>query len=185
MAATDKFKIDKFTAKLKHGGSRANLFQVEINKAPSRASAGEDNFKYMCKASGIPASTIGTYEVPYFGRTIKFAGDREFTELSTTVINDEDYKMRNFIESWMAALNSNDTNETTLDFGTRKDYTSDIKLQTYKKAGKSAVDQAWKFIGCWPSALSSTDLNWDSTNAIQEFTVTWQYDYYEHKPATT
>jgi len=180
MAASTKFEIDKFTQRLKGGGARPNLFEVTIPKVPDKTTGGEGMFQYMCKASGIPASTIGTYEVPYFGRTIKFAGDREFTELSTTVINDENYQMRNLFESWMSLLNGHQNNTTDIDFGTRTDYAKDITLKTYKKAGKD-VDQTWKFIGCWPSALSSTDLNWDSTNAIQEFTVTWQYDYYEHK----
>ena len=182
--ASRNFQISNFTSKLTGGGARANLFEVTILNAPNNTTGGNSDFQYKCKASGIPASTIGTYEVPYFGRTIKFAGDREFTELSTTVINDEDYQMRNLIESWMALLNGHKDNTTDIEFGDRKQYAKDITLKTYRKAG-SEVDQTWNFIGCWPSALSSTDLNWDSTNAIQEFTVTWQYDYYEHKPATT
>ena len=51
----------------------------------------------------------------------------------------------------------------------------------YKKDGTK--DQDWVFVNCWPSNMSSIDLNWDSVNTIQEFTVDWQYDYYYHGQA--
>ena len=38
-------------------------------------------------------------------------------------------------------------------------------------------------MNCWPANMSSIDLNWDSVNTIQEFTVDWQYDYYYHGQA--
>jgi len=32
---------------------------------------------------------------------------------------------------------------------------------------------------CWPSELAAIDLNYDSTDAIEEFTVTLQYQWFE------
>ena len=51
----------------------------------------------------------------------------------------------------------------------------------YKKDG--SVDQKWDFYNDWPSNVSAIDLNWDSVNTIQEFTIDWQYDYYLHDKA--
>jgi hypothetical protein len=178
--ATANFKITNFTSKLTHGGARPNLFEVNIGNIPAivKTKTGSSDFKFFCKSFQIPGSVLGTYELPYFGRTIKFAGDRQFAEFTTTVINDEGYAMRNIFDSWLNGLNDHKSNVSGKNLGSRTMYTSDMTLTTYKKLG--TADQTYKFIGCWPSAVSSIDLNWDSTNAIQEFSVTWQYDHYTH-----
>ena len=43
----------------------------------------------MARATAIPTSSIGFSEVPYFGRTIKVAGQRRYDDWLITVINDE------------------------------------------------------------------------------------------------
>ena len=45
------------------------------------------------------------------------------------------------------------------------------------------ADVKWDFYNAWPSNVSAIDLNWDSVNTIQEFTIDWQYDYYLHGQA--
>ena len=37
--------------------------------------------------------------------------------------------------------------------------------------------RSYQFVGMWCSDLSAMDLSWDS-EAIQEFTATFQYDYW-------
>jgi hypothetical protein len=44
--------------------------------------------------------------VQYFGRELKFAGNRTFSDWTITVINDEDFTVRNAFERWMNGLNS-------------------------------------------------------------------------------
>lgn len=175
------FNISQFTANMKGGGARPNLFKLRIPSIPSSVSVrtGLSDIEFFCKSvSGLPTSTLGTIEIPYFGRTIKFAGDREFAELTTTIINEEDMKVRNIMDSWINSMNNMKDNTSKTDFGSRNDFSSIINLTTFKKDGD--IDQQFAFQKCWPSAVSSIDLNWDSTNSIQEFTITWQYDNYQH-----
>ena len=178
------FNVNEFTSKFKGGGARPNLFKVRLSSLPNAVSErnGVNDFEFFCKSvSGIPASTIGAIEVPYFCRTIKFAGDREIGELTTTIINEEDMQVRNILDSWVNGLNGMINNRAGSSLGTRTEFTTSLSLHTYRKVG--VEDQKWVFEKCWPSMVSSIDLNWDSTNTLQEYTVTWQYDTYKHDKA--
>jgi hypothetical protein len=64
--------ISDFAAKFK-GGVRPNLFRVNI-VAPEFFT----DLDFLCKATTIPASTIGKVEVPYRGRKLQVPGDRTF-----------------------------------------------------------------------------------------------------------
>ena len=106
------FNINEFKSQLTGGGARSNLFQVQILN-PIDPSA---DFKapFMIKTAGLPESTVGQFTVPYFGRQVKYAGDRTFADWAVTIINDEDFLVRNSIEAWLNAINSHDSNTRAL-----------------------------------------------------------------------
>ena len=83
------FNINEFKSQLVGGGARPTLFQVQILN-PVLPNA---DFKvpFMVKTAQLPGSTLGTIEVPYFGRNVRYAGDRTFEDWTVTVINDEDF----------------------------------------------------------------------------------------------
>ena len=177
--------ISGFITAMAGGGARTNLMMVTMT---NNAYAGFTDWTYMCKASNIPGSTITPIEVPYFGRNVKVAGEsREFGPLTTTVVNDEGRAIYQGMLLWMADMNHPEKNLSKKNLygssgsGTRGNYCADIELKMFKKDGTD--DQTWKFANCWPSNMSAIDLNWDSVNTIQEFTIDWQYDYYLHKQA--
>jgi hypothetical protein len=39
--------------------------------------------------------------------------------------------------------------------------------------------RTYQFNGIFPSAISPIDLDWNATDQIEEFTVTFQYDWWE------
>ena len=65
---------------------------MEYQTPPTKAS-------FLVKATTIPASTIGSYDVYYHGKAIKVAGDRTFDTWDTTIFNDEDFGIRKTLES--------------------------------------------------------------------------------------
>ncbi len=166
------FNINDMKAHLKLGGARPSLFQVQITN-PVNA-LGDIQTPFMCKAATIPASTLGTIEVPYFGRKIKLAGDRTFEEWTTTLINDEDFLVRNSIEEWSNAINNHESN--LRDFGSASplQYKSEAEVTQFSKTG--TILRVYKFEGIWPSVVSTIDLAWETVDTIEEFTVSWQYD---------
>ena len=179
MAAAD-FAITKFKASLKHGGARPSLFKV-IFDYPSGIPDPPTRATFLVRATTIPASTIGSYDVYYHGKAIKVAGDRTYDTWDTTIFNDEDFGIRNTLENWMAAISDHSLNTRDKDKfpsndrseGDTASYKSTLKVRQFSKAGETL--RTYIFKGAWPSALSTINLDW-GTQEIEEFTCTWLYD---------
>ena len=70
-------QIDDFKANLLGGGARTNQFRVTITP-PVGISIGLDvrRTSFLCSATSLPQTELGTVELKYRGRTINIAGDR-------------------------------------------------------------------------------------------------------------
>jgi len=169
------FNINEFKSRgLTKGGVRPSLFQVQINPNIGEDSVALDKFTFTCRASEVPAATIESVNVPYFGRQIKLAGDRTFGDWSVTVMNDEDYVVRNMFEDWSNKINQLVGNVKILPGNSYK-FTDALVTQFSKDGG---VIRAYNFVGIFPVQVSNMALDWDNTNAIQTFDVTFAYDYW-------
>ena len=162
------FNINEFKSQLTGGGARANLFQVQILNPVDPVA----DFKvpFMVKAANIPSSDVSSFKTTYFGRTIAYAGTRTFATWQVTVINDEDYQIRNSMEAWMNAINSHEGNVS----GLPQDYKTDALITHYSKNGDPI--RSYKFEGLFPTSVSTMAMTWDGADAIQEFTVDFDYD---------
>ena len=177
------FAVSEFKSALKQGGARSSLFNVEFQYPSGIIKPNPPNqSSFLVKATTIPASTIGSYDVYYHGKAIHVAGDRTFDTWDTTIINDEDFGIRNTLESWMAAISDHSLNTRDKSvFATSGDqaegdsakYKSTLQVQQLSKAGEDL--RTYIFKGAWPSALSTINLDWSSSE-IEEFTCTWMYD---------
>jgi hypothetical protein len=160
------FNISEFTSNLAGDGARPNLFDVNV-------SVFDQKLTFTCKAAQLPGSTIGTVPVFYFGREVKFAGNRSFPEWTITVINDEDFSVRNQLESWMNSINSHEGN---LAENLWQSYTFDADVNQYGKDG--ALIKTYTFKNMFPTDISPIDLDWSSNDAMEEFQVTFAYQYW-------
>ena len=174
------FNIADFQEALAHQGARPNLFEMTLT-VPSIPTVVNTNFQRLCKTAQIPGSTIGVVEVQYFGRPVKMPGNRTFENLTTTIINDEDFVLRNSMETWMSFLNSHEGNKTEVSGGTAGlNYTGTLIIQQYTRAGKSSTDGRYTFNKCWPVNVAPIDLDWGTNDTIEEFTVEWAYDWWSN-----
>jgi len=165
------FNINEFKSQLTGGGARANLFQVQIlNPIDSSADL---KSAFMIKTAALPESTVGEFVVPYFGREVKYAGDRKFGPWSVTILNDEDFLVRNSLEAWMNAINSHDSNTRALP----QDYKSNALITQYGKDGSAL--RTYVFEGMFPVSVDAIAMGWDTNDAIQEFGVTFSYDLWK------
>ena len=169
------FNIQEIRSQLVLGGARASLFQVQI--ANPANGAGDIKVPFMVKAAAIPASTLGSIEVPYFGRKIKVAGDRTFAEWSVTIINDEDFLIRNAMEQWMNSINSHAGNIREFGSASPLLYKSNAQITQFSKTGVPIREYTYN--GMFPTEVSAIEMAWETTDAIEEFTVTFQYDFWE------
>ena len=180
------FSITKFRAAI-GTGSRPNLFKVMVT--PPRTT-GYDlaNFEYLCRSGSLPSSTLGTIEIPMnAGRRLKMGGDRTFSEWTSTILNDEGYKIRSTIEKWQ-----NDIVKVNFDLGVIGNRSAaiggqdgnglygSVMIYQLKEDGSSVPNGSYRLINCWPTDISAIDLSYDTTDAVEDFTVTWTYDYFEN-----
>jgi hypothetical protein len=172
------FNINEFRSQMQGDGARPNLFEVTL-PFPAFALPGNAQTKltFMCKTAQLPGSTVNTVPVQYFGRELKFAGNRTFQDWSVTIINDEDFVIRNAFERWMNGMNSHATNVRNPAASTPNGYTVDGEVRQYGKGGNTL--KKYKFIGLFPTDLSTIDVDWGSNDTIEEFTVNLSYQWWE------
>ena len=182
MATTRENKsISDFKSALIGGGARPNLFEVELTTLPGGVTWDADNFRYMCKAASLPASTIANIDVPFRGRIFKVAGDRTIDVWSVTVINDEDFKLRNAFEDWMNIIAKLDNN---LGATQPESYMTNAKVfqlgrgstksSTGNTGDANVVLKEYEMIDIFPTSVSAIDLSYDTGDTIEEFTVEFQ-----------
>ena len=174
--------ISDFKSRLVGGGARPNLFEVRMTDLPDFVDDWpSETFQFMCKAAALPASNIAPIDVPFRGRIFKVAGDRTIDTWTITVINDEDFRIRNAMEAWMdgiAKLSNNlgatnpsayMRNATVFQLGrgaTPRSVNSDGE--------RNAVLAEYEFIDIFPTNISEIALSYDSSDTIEEFTVEFQ-----------
>lgn len=169
------FDIERIKSNLQFGGARPSQFEIIVVPPLAVASLGIAKLRFTAKASSIPAETLGQVAVPYFGRTVKFAGERSYDDWSFTVINDEDWVVRSSMENWVDAINQSRANVRNSGATSSPiSYKGTASVIHYGKQGN--IIQIYTLEGCFPVLNSAIDLNWETANAIEEFSVTLAYD---------
>ena len=174
------FKIDSFKGKLQGGGARANLFKATIN-FPGYAGGDSELTSFLCKAAQLPASVVGQIDVPFRGRQLKIAGDRTFENWTVTIINDENFTIRNAFETWMNGINQHKQGEGLIN---PRDYQSDLIIDQLSRDNTAKPTKSIKIAGAFPVNVSGIDLSYDTTDAIEEYTVEFAYQYWESNTTT-
>ena len=170
------FNIQSFREAMQYDGQRPNLFRVTM---PTKGSIfNGTNLDLFAKATSIPGATIGTIIVPYFGREVKMAGNRTFPEWTITVINDETFAVRSQFENWMDYINTHASNTRKAGSG-QGAYTNTAKVEQFSKSGPStAITAVYSFHNIFPTDLSEITLDWGDNDVVEEYTVTFSYDYW-------
>jgi len=169
------FNITGFQGQLTGGGARANLFQVTIDNPVDRGSFIKTSF--MVQASTIPEATLGIATQNYFGRAIKYAGNRTFADWTATIINDEDFLIRDGMERWSNAINGLQTNLRSPGLRTAAQYKSNATVTQFSKDGLPI--RTYNFVGIFPVTIAAIALDWGSNDAIETFDCTFSYDYWQ------
>ena len=174
--------ISDFKSKLKGGGARPNLFEVELS-FPSAVQVDNDilqRARLLVKAAALPSSTIAPVDVPFRGRILKVAGDRTFETWTITVINDVDFAIRSSFEKWMNTINRMNDGSGLTD---PDSYQADAFVYQLDRDG--GILRTYKFYDLWPTNISTIDLSYETTDTIEEFTVEMQVQWWEAYKGTS
>ena len=186
--------LSQFKAKLAGGAARSNLFEVSIPTFPSSVSGawgpGDDAengiFKFLCKSATLPASNVGSIDIPFRGRILKVAGDRTFDDWTVSVINDEDFKIRTAFEQWANVMSKLDD---ATGVSNPSSYMTDAYVQQLGRGvspasasagdgGESAVLRTYKFYDIFPTTIGEIAVSYDDSDAIETFDITFKVQYF-------
>jgi len=172
------FNVNEFRSQLVGDGARPNLFEVSMPfPAFSLPANAQTKLTFMCKTAQLPGSTVNSVPVQYFGRELKFAGNRTFADWTINIVNDEDFIIRNAFERWLNGINSHNLNIRNPLAQAPANYTVDGQVTQFGKQGNTL--KKYKFIGLFPTDLAPIDVDWGANDAIEEFTVTLSYQWWE------
>ena len=168
--------ISGFKSKLAGGGTRPNLFEVEIAFPEETAIENDvkDKSRFLIKAAALPASNITPIDVNFRGRILKIAGDRTFDTWTITVLNDVDFSIRSAFEKWMNFINKMSDATGAQD---PAEYQPDAYVHQLDRDGSTL--RTYKFHDVFPTNISQVDLSYETVDAIEEFTVEMQVQWWE------
>jgi hypothetical protein len=164
--------IDQFKANLAGGGARANQFRVFFTSVGGIVQIPEKSL-FLCKAAALPGQTVTEIPVPFRGRNLYLAGDREFETWDSTFINDTDFAIRNAVESWLNKMNNLVTGDGAANVN---DYTATLTVQQLGRDNQ--ILKSYILRNCMPTVVAPIDLSMETANAIEEFAVTWRYTHF-------
>jgi hypothetical protein len=198
--------IDSFRANLTGGGARSNLFRVvggfpsgataligaaaglasavgaissnAANAATSVANAlgaggPGRQLSFLCKSASMPESTLGTIRVPFRGRELKLPGDRTYSSWQISIINDTSFQLRDAFMKWSNSMNDPVANVGIPGLNTAQDW----EVQQLDRQGGNVI-KTYKLIGAWPQSVGAISLDYNSTDQIEEYQVTLEYQYF-------
>ena len=165
--------VDDFKSKIRGGGARPNLFKATVN-FPTYAAGDVELTSFMCKGAQLPASVTNVIDVPFRGRQLKVAGDRTFEPWTVTIINDTDFAVRDSMERWLNGINNHKANAGLTN---PVDYQADLIVDQLDRDGTAI--KTYKFRGAFPVNISNIELNYETVDTIEEFTVEFQIQYWE------
>ena len=191
--------VTELRKKMTGGGARPSLFFANIDLEPvltkldSVSKAVAENSKdlsFFMKGAQIPDSTLQPIAINFLGREFKVPStDRTFQDWTVTVINDEDFRIRHIFEAWVEYMTPGKAIFASAKaFGGESSIFCDMSVHQMAKSGDpvkyegSGTDQylgSYFFKDAFPTSVSQIDLNWDQKDVIEEFQVTFAYQYWE------
>ena len=182
------FNVNDFTSDMSSLGgglARANMFRVSITNptglgdsrnAGSSSAGGSTDL--LIKGAQIPGSTLAPLPVQYGGRSIKLTGFRTFDNWTVTIINDEEYAHRLWIQNWMYSIaGMPDGTRGGIEKSSLYNMKTDATVTTYNN--QATAVSTWNIKNMWPTALGDITLDW-SSDTIEEYTCEFAFEYWTH-----
>jgi len=174
------------------GASRPNRFAVT-------GKIGEEGLvnNVLVRAASMPAVTVGMIRVPFRGRIVKVPGDRTYEEWTFTMYDafgsggdssgGQNLEHRDRFLKWHASLNDHEANipKGSWANGGSIDLTDEntfTQWTVHQLDLQGDVKRSVELHNCWPTVVGELVLNYDSSDAISEFSVTLAYDQINDEP---
>ncbi len=166
--------------------ARPNRFYLYFHTPPIFPNAGQwefgDDMQYHIKAASLPGRTIGEIgNVFWQGLNFKMTGDPVYEDYTVTFMNNVDFKARKLIETWMS--NIADPVENTRSDQTS--YKSCIKIVQLDNLIQPIEKGTYFLDGVFPMSIDPIELSHESSDTIEEFSVTFSVDHWGRTDPST
>ena len=161
--------VNSFVNALKGGGARANQFRVSFPALDGSTGLME----FMGRGAQIPAVTMGEVTVPYRGRQVFVPGDRTYDAWTITIFNDTGFTIRGALENWQNQVQ--DIGSTTQAAIEGMSVYRDATVIHLGRNGETL--RTYNLFNCWPTTVDAIDLAFDTNDAVEEFGVTFRFNY--------
>jgi hypothetical protein len=168
--------ISAFKSQMQGGGARPNQFRVELAFpaivgafGPIAGAAAQ----FLCKSTTLPASTVEDITAMYRGRPVHFAGERTFQPWGVSIYNDNDFLIRNAMETWSGRILNYDATNGIL---SPVDYQVDMRVHQLDR--NDNIVKTYKFFDVYPVSVGQIALDFEANNQIEVFDVEFVYNYF-------
>jgi hypothetical protein len=103
----------------------------------------------------------------------------QLLEWKVTAYNDTNFKLRNAFERWQNGINNMTDNEGLTN---PVDYQVDAFVDHLDRNGNTI--KSYTLRGAFPTVYQEIDLSYDEATAIEQFEVTFNYQYFETNTTT-
>jgi hypothetical protein len=173
-------KIDDFRQNF--AGVKSNRFKITGGIPSSlssqiNSSAFNEALEIYCKATQFPGSSVGSINLNYRGRPVKFPAERSAADWAIQVYSSEHQSedLRTFFQRWIDFINSGNHDKMNW-----KAYAAEWVV-SYNDMTAAQSNSKYKtfcsLINVFPIDISPIELTNDATDVFAEFTVTLSYDY--------
>jgi hypothetical protein len=197
--------LQDFKSALRGGGARPNLFEIVIPAFPAAVATDPqglgqtwdtEGLRMLAKAASLPGETNGTIDVPFRGRVFKVSGDKTYEPWVVTIINDQDFRHRNALAGWMQSINQQSDhcgltepasymhNAQVFQLGRGDGGTCQPETLSGTGNPPAQVLAQYRIVDMFPTNISPIELNMESSDQIEEFTVEFTYQYHYREQPT-
>ena len=127
----------------------------------------------LCTKATLPGRTVSTFDHQDAVQQNKYPQTFIDEEVSMTFRLTNDYYIKNMFETWMSGIFDTESYRV----GFKKDYSVDVVIQQLNQ--KNIPVYGVKMEKCFPTNLSSVELDNTADNTMSEVTVTWAYDKFK------
>lgn len=161
-----------------NGGTRVNRFVV-IPTWPQGINPTTNDSTFKIVSASLPSAQINSISIPYRGRMINFAGDRQYSPWTVGVYDDGNTEnLWKAFQTWKEKLDGHYTHlVANNDYGYSSLQTT-WQVQHLDLNNSGSPLRTITLYKCWPSAVGELALNMGENN-FASFSVTLTFDNFK------
>jgi|688.fasta_scaffold73604_3 hypothetical protein len=157
-----------------NGGTRPNRFTV-LPQWPAGIAPPLTDARFKIVSASLPSVTVNTISVPYRGRIVNFAGDRQYSPWIIGVYDDgNSQNLWRAFQTWKERLDGHWTHEVHQNDYSYRNLQTTWQIDHLDVNNNQVLRRIWLY-KCWPSVVGEISLDMGQQEFVS-FSVTLTYD---------